>query len=250
MLFPKNNPLHFFVLLLTLTTCSVPNYAIAQTDSESVTQPNATTETVRQDTITRKREKSSILESIWKLLEAKIEGEETPLTSRSRICEITPGLLGQTNLVYSDRPFFLWKGEIDNLEVNLYSPFNFDVEQEIIWSKAIDDSSRNTLYTGEALQPGKIYDWEIVTDSQVKRRRISFQIINGRERDRISGELARLETNLTTSGATKEEIILAKAQYFAEQDLWSDSLQQLHSLETTSNNAIALNQEMVSYICQ
>ncbi|MDJ0682623.1 MAG: DUF928 domain-containing protein [Xenococcaceae cyanobacterium MO_167.B52] len=244
----KNYPQSLLVLLLTLSTCSVCNYAIAQTNSESLAQPT-TTEKVRQSTITKKRERSSILESIWKLLKAKRE-QEPALSSRSNICEITPGLLGETNLIYSDRPLFLWQGQVTNLKVNLYSPFSLDTEQEIIWAKAIDDESGNIAYTGEPLQPGKIYDWEIVTDSPTNRRRISFQIIDGQERDLISTELAQLETALTTSGATKEEIILAKAQYFAEKDLWSDSLQQLHSLETSSSNAIALDQEMISYICQ
>ena len=47
---------------------------------------------------------------------------------------------------------------------------------------------------------------------------------------------------------TKEEIILAKANYFAEGDLWSDALQELSSLETASSNAITNIQEMMSYI--
>ena len=63
-------------------------------------------------------------------------------------------------------------------------------------------------------------------------------------------ELEQLETELTISGATNEEIILAKANYFAQQDLWSDALQQLSSLEDLSNVAKDNNQKIVSYICQ
>ncbi|MDJ0647245.1 MAG: DUF928 domain-containing protein [Xenococcaceae cyanobacterium MO_188.B19] len=239
----------FCLLFLTILTCSVPSFAIAQTNSESLREPSATPEKARESTITRKRERSSILESIWNLLKAKRE-QEPALSSRSNICEITPGLLGETNLIYSDRPLFLWQGEVTNLEVNLYSPFSLDAEQEILWAKTINDQSRNISYTGESLQPGKIYDWEIVTDSQTNRRRISFKIIDAEERNIISQELAQLETELTASGANKEEITLAKAKYFAEKDLWSDSLQQLHSLETSSDNYTALNQEIISYICE
>ncbi len=243
----KNHFLSLFVLSLALIAWGVPKSAIAQTNSESLRQ-GTTPEKVRQSPITRKREQNSILESIWQLLKVKRE-KEPPLASRSRICEITPGLLGETYQIYSDRPLFIWQGQVTNLKVNLYSPFSSDTEQEIIWAKAIDDESRNITYTGEPLQPGKIYDWEIVTDSQTNRRRVSFQIMDANERDILSQELAQLETELTNSGATKEEIILTKAEYFAKKDLWSDSLQQLHSLETISNNAIALNQEITSYIC-
>ncbi len=239
---------NFWLLLLTLIPCSIPNIIIAQENSPSLNQPSATSESVRQSRIIREREKSSIIEAIWKLLKAKRE-IEPPLASRSNICEIT-GLLGKNNLIYSDRPLFIWQGQVNNLKVNLYTPFSLDTEQEIFWTKAIKNKSQNLLYTGEPLQPGKTYDWEIVTYSPTKRRRISFTVINGEKRDRISQELAQLETNLTISGATPEAIILAKAEYFAQQDLWSDSLQQLYSLEPSSDSAIASNQVMMSYICQ
>ncbi len=236
-----------FVLLLTVTTFNITNFAIAQTDSESLTPPNASPEKVRQTTITRKREKSSILESIMKLL---TDREEPPLTSRSQICEITPGLLETPNVIYSDRPLFIWQGEITNLEINLYSPFSMDYDQKIIWTTSNNTPSHNIPYTGEALEPGKIYDWEIVTDSQTKRRRIAFEIMDGKKRDLISQELAQLETELTISGGTKEEIILAKAHYFAKQNLWSDTLQQLYFLEKMPDNMRSPSAEMLSYICQ
>ena len=171
----KNNSQLLVVLFLAVTTgvFSLNSNIIAQENSESLSQPSATPdETPRQSPTSRKREQSSVLESIWKLLKAKRE-QEPALSSRSNICEITPGLLGETNIIYSDRPLFIWQGEVTNLELYLYSPFSFDSEQEILWTKAINGESQNILYTGEPLQPGKIYDWEIVTDSQANRRRIS-----------------------------------------------------------------------------
>ena len=254
MSFKKNSPKFVSVLLITITitTCyssfSIIR-AIAQEDSKSLIE-NGNTEQKREPTpAPRSRERSSILETIWKLLRAKRE-QEPALSSRSNICEITPGLLGETNTIYSDRPLFLWQGMASNLEINLYSPFSVDADQELLWTQTVNEESQNVLYTAEALQPGKIYDWEIIVNSQANRRRISFRVMDQGERDRISGELEQLETDLTISGATKEEIILAKANYFAERDLWSDSLQQLYFLETSSDNDISSSQEMISYICQ
>ena len=200
-------------------------------------------------TAIRSREKSSILEAIWKLLRAKRE-RQPALTSRSNICEITPGLLGETNTIYSDRPLFLWQGTAPSLEIYLYSPFSLDRDQEVQWSTTLTTASQKVLYTGEALQPGQIYDWEIVAEAESNRRRIAFQVMEQGERERISEKLAQLETDLTISGATKEEIILAKANYFAEKDLWSDSLQQLYSLENSSTVVRDSNQKIVSYLCQ
>lgn len=254
MSFKKNSPKFVSVLLLTITitTCYSSfsiSRAIAEEDSEFLIENGNTEQKREPPPAPRGRERSSILETIWKLLRAKRE-QEPALSSRSNICEITPGLLGETNLIYSDRPLFLWQGMASNLEINLYSPFSVDADQELLWSQIVATNSDSILYTGKPLQPGKIYDWEIVVDSATNRRRISFQVMEAAERDRISRELEQLETELTVSGATNEEIILAKANYFAEGDLWSDALQELSSLETTSGNAIANTQEMMSYICQ
>ena len=101
-----------------------------------VTQPSDKEQKLEPNTITRTRERSSILETLWKLLRAKRE-QEPALSSRSNICEITPGLLGETNTIYSDRPLFLWQGKAPNLEVYLYSPFSLDREQEVQWSTTV-----------------------------------------------------------------------------------------------------------------
>ena len=241
-----------FLLTFIVNTPSSPwtlSIAIAQENPESLNQPSENDRQPEPITATRKRESSSIFETIWKLLRAKRE-QEPALSSRSNICEITPGLLGETNLIYSDRPLFLWEGTVPEVEIYLYTPFSLETEQEVYWSQTVASNSNNILYSGEPLKPGQIYDWEIIVDSATNRRRIAFQVMKAAERDRLSGELAQLETELTNSGATNEEIILAKAKYFAEKDLWSDALQQLFDLETATGNAIANTQEMMSYICQ
>ncbi len=249
-----------FLLTLIVNTLSFPlnlDIASAQENSQSLNQPSENDRQSEPITTTGTRESSSIFEAIWKLLRAKKE-QEPALSSRSNICEVTPGLLGETNLIYSDRPLFLWQGTIPQVDIYLYTPFSLDTEQEVFWSQTVASNNR-ILYSGEPLQPGQIYDWEIVVDSATNRRRISFQVMEAAERDRISKELEQIESELTISGATSEEVIFAKANYFAEKDLWSDSLQELSFLETASYNAmspemrqvaIANNQEMISFICQ
>ncbi len=223
--------------------------ATAQENAESITQKKNQEESSKTTSASRGRDRSSILEAIWKLLRAKRE-REPALSSRSYLCEIAPGLLGEINVIYSDRPLFLWQGTVPSLEIYLYTPFSLEKEQEVLWSQNVRNESQKVLYTGEVLQPGQIYDWEIVVDAQSNRRRISFQVMSAEKRDRISGELEQLETELTISGATAEEITLARANYFAQHDLWSDALQEIFSLENYSTALSGNAQEILEYLCQ
>ena len=256
MLIFKNNFKFLLVLCLAAMATSYGlsfdlNRAIAATDDDldKIEQQQQQQQQIEPTKTIRNTAENSVLETLWQLLRAKRK-QEPALSSRSNICEVTPGLLGETNLIYSDRPLFLWQGETPNLSLNLYSPFSLEQEQQIIWSQAIASNERKILYTGEALEPGKIYDWEIIADSAANRRRISFQVMSESQRDRISRELARRETELTNSGATTEEIALAKTIYFAERDLWSDALQIIYSLENYSSSLSFEAQAMIDYLCE
>ena len=139
------------------------------------------------------------------------------------------------------------------MRYSLSKPANFSSWNKVCWAEKttlaflliklviLSNCSKEGVWHFLPLQQRKV---------RKSRRRISFQVMEAAERDRISGELQQLETELVVSGATIEEIILAKANYFAEKDLWSDTLQQLSSLETATGNVIANTQEMISYICQ
>jgi hypothetical protein len=234
----------FFISTLLLTF-SLPFLSVGAIAQETNKQP----ETTEQSSTTTRRSESSILAAIWKLIKSKRE-QEPALSSRSNICEITPGLLGERNLIYSDRPLFLWQGTASELAINLYTPFSLEAEQELMWSQIVKGDSQSVLYAGAALQAGRIYDWEIVVDAQENQRRISFQVMDQEERARIASELEQLETQLASAGATAEEIALEKAHFFAEQDLWSDALQQLYALENPSPEVRSNAQEITAYVCQ
>ena len=70
------------------------------------------------------------------------------------------------------------------------------------------------------------------------------------EREKITSELSTLETKLQTEGATTEDIGIAKADYFVEQQLWSDALQQLHSVENPSPNLTQKIADIKQYLCE
>ena len=253
-LLTKNRTKFVSVLLLNALIATYYLYlpvtiAIAQENSKSLIENQEEDRYIKAKPEIRRQETSSIFETLWKLLRAKRE-QEPALSSRSNICEITPGLVGENNIIYSDRPLFLWQGKAPKVKIYLYTPFSLEIEQEVLWSQTVASNSESIFYTGEPLQPGQIYDWEIVVDSATNRRRISFQVMEAEQRRRITSELAQLETELTISGANTEEITLAQANYFAERDLWSDALQKIYSIESSSADLISQIEDIKQYLCQ
>jgi hypothetical protein len=65
------------------------------------------------------------------------------------------------------------------------------------------------------------------------------------KRDRIADELARL----VPSSATEEEVALIRSQYFAEQGLWLDALQELYVVKNPSEILKQNIQEITNQIC-
>ena len=214
---------------------------------ETIAQNNEKQQNDRSNSTPQTQERSSILESIWKLLKTKQE-QEPALSSRGNICEVSPGLLGEVNVIYNDRPLFLWQGKADNLEINLYTPFNLEEEQKILWSQRVNSKTQYISYTGNPLEMGQIYDWETIVNGSSSRK-IPFQIMEQSQREQISLELVQLETKLIDSGVQKDEIILAKANYFAKRDLWSDAIQTLLSIQNSNDSLNEEIEQMTDFIC-
>jgi hypothetical protein len=262
------------VLITTTIACfssGLISSAVAGQQSESSAEtgsrvenptPPATTRDERPNSKppaeSRRSEPTSVWAAIWNLLKLKRQ-EEPPLGSRSQVCEISPGLLEEKNTIWSDRPLFLWQGTAPSIEIRLYSPFNPDREQELLWSQTVTAESQTTQvqsvpYTGGALEPGQSYDWELVILSSEegvpKKARYTFQVMESSERDHLAAELAAMETQLKTAEATVEEIALQRANYFAQRDLWSDALQEIYSVKNPSADLTSNAQEILSYLCE
>jgi hypothetical protein len=244
---PYNSNVFSSLLLTGMITIGYPYFnhqAIASELAKQIAQNNSQEQINKPKT----RARSSILESIWKLLKAKRE-QEPALSSRSNICEISPGLLGNVNVIYSDRPLFIWQEKATNVTISLYTPFSWEQGQEILWSETVNNDSQKIRYQGKPLEAGKIYDWELANNTQSHQRRISFQIMNADKRDSITRDLEKLNIQLKNNGVTAEDITLARANYFAQQDLWSDALQEIFSVENPSTLLMNNAQEIVKYIC-
>jgi hypothetical protein len=204
--------------------------ATAQTKSNSpkqilTAQPQRTTVPTQAPS-----KQKSILESLLSLLQRKsfLGGSR----NGSGFCGIAPAVLGTSNVIWSDRPLFLWQGKVQNLELR---PYSFDVaskNQSTLWR--IVPTDRQASYPKEPLQAGKRYEWQVTYLSPQTKEPIqwqhTFQVMEKAERNPIAQDLNALEMQLKTQNATAEEIALAKANYFADRDLWSDALQQIYAV--------------------
>jgi hypothetical protein len=229
--------------ILNLNYFSFVSIAIAQTQQK----PQPTTQN-------RRKEPKSIWETIWTLLTAR---EQRNMASRGNLCPIT-GLLEKQNIIWSDRPLFLWQGT-GIIEIKVYAPFDPNTDEKVLWSQTVKTEDKKHQfsgipYTGEQLQSGKSYDWELIyldkEGRQETTNKLTFQVMKSPERDRIATELNTLQTQLQAQGATAEEIALQRANYFAERDLWSDALQEIYSVPNPSAELMNNYNNLLTSVCK
>ncbi len=228
----------FSTLLITvsLTSVVIPATYAQQESQTTNTQSN------------QKPKKSiSILAAILRLLK---KPENRRITRGNDLCFISPGKLGQ-ELMWSDRPWLIWQGENSQSTVNLYSSsanFNYEQDEQMIWSQVITANSVSIAYNGKPLQPGFRYDWEFVTNGETYRS--SFVMMTEEERQAIAEDLTAIENRTLAEGKDREGIAIAKADYLAQKQLWSDVLQQLYSVENPSPDLVSKTEDIEQYLCE
>jgi Domain of Unknown Function (DUF928) len=167
---------------------------------------------------------------------------KTPGISRSGgICPISPGLV-ETDQVWSDRPLFIWQGAVAQIQLRQLG------SREVLWSQAIDPQSRSVAYSGAALQPGQIYQWELVGEANANTSSV-FQVMVADQRLPIATHLQELEARSQASSQSQEAIAIQQAQYFLDQNLWSDALQALYAIDRPSPKMAQSIQQIESMLC-
>ena len=190
------------------------------------------------------KQSTSILEAILSLFKSP---ERRFISRGDRVCLISPGDLRE-QLIWSDRPLFIWQGEIPESKINLTkSAENPGEKEQLVWTQIVSENTQTIAYTGEALQPGTYY-WELISDGKTDGRVITLMTESRREA--IAAELTALENKLENDGATEEDIAIAKADYFVRQKLGSDALQQLYSVSNPSPRLTAQIIEIEQHLCQ
>lgn len=154
---------------------------------------------------------------------------DVPAGSRGDICVITPAKPGKIGVIWSDRPLFLWRGSIRKIEVRSRS------SKQALWSQTVSENQSSIIYNGAVLEPGQSYDLVLFNQRSVPIFRVTFQIMEKQERERITSDLTTLEAQLKQEGATAEKIAYTKANYFAFREMWGDVLLEAYKVEKPSD---------------
>ncbi|MBD2771955.1 DUF928 domain-containing protein [Iningainema tapete] len=157
------------------------------------------------------------------------------------ICMISPDAPKPHRIVWSDRPLFIWNGSVQKIAVRTAG------SNEDLWSQTVA-ATQITNYTGKALQPGQKYDWWVFI-GESPNKSVPFQVMESQQRDRITSQLRTLENQLKAKGANIEAIATAKANFFANKQLWSDALQQAYSVEKPSPELAQIRQDIPDKLC-
>jgi Domain of Unknown Function (DUF928) len=160
---------------------------------------------------------------------------------RSGFCVLSPSVI-ETDIIWSDQPLFLWRGAANQITLAKFG------SSEPFWSQAIEPQTQQVCYSGEALQPGEIYQWRLLGDSGTETSLI-FQVMELAQRSQIEIQLQMMATQQPSSDVGLEAIALQQVQYFADQNLWSDALQLLYSINNPSPQTTAAIQQIEENLC-
>ncbi|MDJ0555754.1 MAG: hypothetical protein QNJ68_15180 [Microcoleaceae cyanobacterium MO_207.B10] len=153
-------------------------------------------------------------------------------TSRGTLCLVSPGLIEIQGKIWNTRPTFIWQGKLKQIEINEAN------SEEILWNVELTENDQKVVYTGQALKPGNTYYWQVF-DSVANQysfplMRVTFIIMDMEERQAITQELEKLNTELNQQGVKPEAIALARAKFFAQRNLFSDALSEAFAVKNPS----------------
>jgi hypothetical protein len=174
-----------------------------------------------------------------------------PLGGRSDFCAISPRRLSDgIERTSGDRLLFVWNGEISKIEVHA------EGDDAPLWSQVVDSDVRQWLYAGTPLLAGERYEWWIFNRFAVKETkptlRVPFQVINPSERDRLTLEIAELNSQMRSvkKWVSAEEWSRRRSQYFISQGLFADALRELLSVQRPSQELRTIWQKIPVDLCK
>jgi hypothetical protein len=165
------------------------------------------------------------------------------LTIRGGICPITPGLVG-TIKVWNDRPLLVWKGIVQQINIRDHA------SGESLWSHSLNVPVERFAYNGKTLEAGKLYQWQVLgaqASNSDRAQWFTFEIMSAEERALIATDIQELEQQIQDKSA--EAIALRKAQYFADQELWSDALQVVYAIDDPSAEILEIQRSLRNRFC-
>jgi hypothetical protein len=172
----------------------------------------------------------------------------------SNFCLITPGQLGDKPVVFSGLPVIFWKNpnKPSPIEFRVFSSSDEQGDEQILWRKRIDSGVTNPniqyiQYQGNPLKNQQSYRWEYLDLEEHTKVVGNFKTVDLQEHKDIAKDLEKID--LEMKGKSKEEIILEKAQYFTNKNLWNDALQELYSINNPTKDFVAQRDKLFDSFC-
>lgn len=193
---------------------------------------------------------SSLQDHSLDSLNSKQRRPRRRLGGRGNICVVSPGLLEQQNVIWSDRPLFVWNAPP---EVTMQQLEVIDQTQRLIWEKSLAATEQTAQYEGQPLQPGQFYTWRLywrVQNAQYSAD-YTFQLMEADQRNQITADLQSITRQLPAPQPSTEAIASQQVNYLLNRSepLWSDALQVLYSIENPSAQTTQQIQTWISTAC-
>ena len=167
----------------------------------------------------RKPQKKAPWQAFLEEISQRLRRSPTNAVSRGSICAIAPGIIGQRNHIVSDRPLFLWQGQVDEIEIRHFTT------DEVLWAQSIPEGQQYMHYSGQPLHPGSTYIWTLKYQGQARENRL-VEIMEQHLRESFlqAGTAPIAIRDRSQTRPIIHPSSLKQADYFLEQELWSDAV--------------------------
>ncbi|MEB3282788.1 MAG: DUF928 domain-containing protein [Lyngbya sp.] len=189
----------------------------------------------------------------WSEVKDKIQsGRRRRGGSRNEICIIAPSQPMITELVWTLKPLFVWKGDIGRVELHLQES-EIDAKPLWSWTETGQENTSNYVvvpYDGEPLKPGQVYEWRVfesANSSRIAMPPVQFQVVDSEQHQQIQSELNQLTSSEASSS---ESMALEQVNYFIEKQLWTDALQEIYETNNSSPQRLEIAEELTSELCR
>ncbi len=193
---------------------------------------------------------SVILASGWLgFFPLSVNADDPPLPRdaggvRGGTCLIAPvGNTDQLGLVWSDRPFLIWKNYERGLPLQAVELREAGSEE--ILFRATVAGEETVAYVGAPLQRGVTYEW-LAYASLPWPRIQQFQVADSATHNQIAAELEQLEAEELS---TEADPTLRQIIFFAERELWSDALRVTFTAAHPSEAVIRYQEAIYDHAC-
>lgn len=176
----------------------------------------------------------------WRELNDRYEDEQPRGGGRGDlVCIISPRT--GSDVMWSDRPLFVWHNSIQSLTLNL--------PDGPPWQPEITPETHRVLYP-QALPPGDyIYEITYIKDGQLERQEFEFGVMSASDRAPHQAALDAIEAQSRLDRSSEDEVARRRAAYFLEQGWNSDYIQEIYMAPNSSRERIREAEAIGNWVC-